>query len=53
MRALINAYLIDGTGGPARGGQTVLIDGERIAGGRGTGRGHHTAYGGRYGTWGG
>ena len=31
MRALINSYLIDGTGGPARGNQTVLIDGERIA----------------------
>ncbi len=31
MRALINAYLIDGTGGPTKGGQTVLIDGERIA----------------------
>ena len=31
MRALINAYLIDGTGGPAKGDQTVLIDGERIA----------------------
>ena len=31
MRALINAFLIDGTGGPARGNQTVLIDGDRIA----------------------
>lgn len=30
MRALINAYLIDGTGGPARRDHTVLIDGERI-----------------------
>ena len=30
MRALTNAYLIDGTGGPARRDQTVLIEGERI-----------------------
>ncbi|WP_104088634.1 MULTISPECIES: amidohydrolase family protein [unclassified Cryobacterium] len=30
LRALINARLIDGTGGPARERSTVIIDGERI-----------------------
>ena len=30
MRALTNAYLIDGTGGPAKRDQTVLIEGESI-----------------------